>query len=139
MGTVGILNVGAGDTKLTFDKNNPAECIRAGRIVTDMLKRGYALLVDVGKGKYQRVKKFDAEKCEYIIADFDSAVSVKGTGDKDESQATASRGAQEQDRGAAKARGIDDGPSLPVGRKRKDRAISAAGTNAVAVARTAGG
>ena len=47
MGQIGILNVGAGDTKLTFDKNNPAECIRSARIVTDMLRRGYALLIEV--------------------------------------------------------------------------------------------
>lgn len=46
-GSVGILNVGAGDTKLIFDKNSPADCIRAARIVKDMLRRGYALLVEV--------------------------------------------------------------------------------------------
>ena len=47
MGQIGVLNVGAGDTKLSFDKNNPAEMIRSARIVTDMLRRGYALLVEV--------------------------------------------------------------------------------------------
>ena len=70
-GTVGILNVGAGDTKLTFDKSNPAERERAGRIVQDMLSRGYAILIQVGeKGGeplYQRAKAFDPETCEYII------------------------------------------------------------------------
>jgi len=40
MGEVAILSVGEGDTKLTFDKNNPAETIRAARIVGDMLRRG---------------------------------------------------------------------------------------------------
>ena len=35
MGEIGILNVGAGDTKLTFDKNNPAERIRSARIVAE--------------------------------------------------------------------------------------------------------
>jgi hypothetical protein len=71
MAEIGILNVGAGDTKLVFDKNNPAECIRAARIVKDMLRRGYALLVDVGEGKTQRVLDFDETQCEYIIADLD--------------------------------------------------------------------
>lgn len=40
MGQIGILNVGAGDTKLTFDKNNPAERIRSARIAHLMLMRG---------------------------------------------------------------------------------------------------
>ncbi len=62
MGSVGILNVGAGDIVLTFDKNNPAEAIRAGRIVTDMLRRGYALLVEVER---------DGEKCFERALDFD--------------------------------------------------------------------
>lgn len=48
-GEVGVLNVGAGDTRLMFDKSNPADCIRAARIVKDMLRRGYALLIEVGK------------------------------------------------------------------------------------------
>lgn len=53
-GSVGILNVGTGDIRLAFDKNNPAECIRAARIVKDMLRRGFALLVEVEPGKYRR-------------------------------------------------------------------------------------
>ena len=40
-GTLEILNVGAGDVVITFDKTNPAEQIRAKRIIKDMLKRGY--------------------------------------------------------------------------------------------------
>ena len=71
-GQVGILNVGAGDTKLTFDRKNPKERERAAAIVTDMLRRGYALLVQVGtkhgQPLYQRAKAFDPKKCEYIIA-----------------------------------------------------------------------
>lgn len=71
-GTIGILNVGAGDTKLTFNKKNPAERKRAAGIVTDMLRRGYALLVQVGTKNgeplYQRAKAFDPKTCEYIIS-----------------------------------------------------------------------
>lgn len=73
-GTVGILNVGAGDTKISFDPKNPIERVRAARIVTDMLRRGYALMVAVerrGKTTYQRVLKFREDKCEYVIADLD--------------------------------------------------------------------
>ncbi len=71
-GEVGILNVGAGDTKLSFDPKNKEERERAARIVTDMIRRGYTILVEIddGKGgkKNRRVRKFDAKQCEYIIA-----------------------------------------------------------------------
>ena len=70
-GTIGILNVGAGDTKLSFDPKQPAERKRAAKVVADMLRRGYAILVQVGErdGKplYQRAEGFDPETCEYII------------------------------------------------------------------------
>lgn len=70
-GEVGILNVGAGDIRISFDPKNPAEVIRAKRIVKDMLRGGYALLVEVEKGVYQRALDFDEERCEYVIADYD--------------------------------------------------------------------
>lgn len=73
-GSVSILNVGDGDTKLSFDHSNPAERIRAARIVKDMLRRGYALLVEAevdGQKVYQRATDFREDVCEYVIADFD--------------------------------------------------------------------
>lgn len=125
-GEVGILNVGAGDTKLSFDPADPAERIRAARIVRDMIRRGYALLVEVSKDKdgkpvYQRALDFDEERAEYIIADFDS---VTAAGADAETPAPA--------------------PSPPAAGKRrgrppKERRIDAGKTTAVAVARTAGG
>ena len=72
---VAILNVGHGDTKLTFDKSNPAERIRAARIVKDMIRRGYALLIETDDGAgnkvFTRALDFDENVCEYTIADFD--------------------------------------------------------------------
>lgn len=69
-GTLEILNVGRGDVKISFDSTNAAEAIRAKRIIKDMLRRGYALLVEVD-GKFSRVKEFDETAGEYVIADFD--------------------------------------------------------------------
>ena len=78
IGTVEILNVGEGDTKLTFDKSNPEERKRAAKIVKDMLKRGYALLIQIGEidgePTYRRVREFDPDTCEYIIATTDDEV-----------------------------------------------------------------
>lgn len=69
-GVLEILNVGRGDVKITYDSADAAEAIRAKRIIKDMLRRGYALLVEVD-GKFSRVREFDETKGEYIIADFD--------------------------------------------------------------------
>ncbi len=136
MGQVGILNVGAGDTKLVFDKDDPAECIRAARIVTDMLRRGYALLVEVtmpgGEKKFQRVTEFREDTCEYVIADFDPVTA--GNADKAEAPhehateqaATAGDGAANEESRAPKQR-------------RPRRVIPASESRAVAIGRTAGG
>lgn len=77
-GILEILNVQAGDIKITFDEDDVVETIRAKRIIADMLRRGYALVVEVerdGKKAFERVQGFDAEKGEYIIADFDPQTS----------------------------------------------------------------
>ena len=137
-GQIGILNVGAGDTKLTFDKNNPAECIRSGRIVTDMLRRGYALLIEVDDGNggktFARVREFRADTNEYIIADFDSSA----TQEPSHAEAQPIREAapeSEVDAGPAEKPKLKRGPKPRV----VDRAIPASSTRGIAVSRSAGG
>lgn len=141
MGTLGILNVGAGDTKLVFDKSNPAEVIRASRIVKDMLRRGYALIVEVagkrGKKEYRRVQDFDENTAEYIIADFDPVEAERA--DKAEQEALheeggAAEGATAQGEGAQ----AETGTRKKRGRPSLKR-IPADSTSGVAVARSAGG
>ena len=136
-GTVGILNVGAGDIKLTFDKTNPAEVIRSSRIVADMLRRGFALLVEVDDGKggkvFTRAKKFNAETAEYIIADFDPTVAVEE--DKEGH-------AQAEAKAADTTVETISPPEAPKRRGRpptRERAIPADSTRAIAVSRSAGG
>lgn len=120
-GQVGILNVGAGDTKLSFDPSNPGEVERAGRIVKDMLRRGFAILIEVGsddKGRplYRRASDFDETTAEYIIA-----------GAPEETEELSVEEPASTPRKAA-----------PRG-KTSPRRVPAASTNAVSVARTAGG
>lgn len=127
-GEVAILSVGSGDVRISFDPKNPAERIRAARIVTDMLRRGYALLVETrrgGKVAYQRVKRFDEKRCEYIIADPDpvAAAAADKEGDRAEEATTAIP---------------EKAPRAPRG-KNRERAIPAEKARAVAVARSAGG
>lgn len=70
-GSLGILNVGAGDTKVSFDPSKPAEVERACAVVVDMIKRGYAIMVQVGdrdgKPLYMRAEGFDPATAEYLI------------------------------------------------------------------------
>lgn len=142
VGTIGVLNVGAGDTKLTFDKNNPAECIRSARIVTDMLRRGYALLVEVernGEKAYERVRAFDPETCSYIIADFDPITAAAADAAEQPGE-TISEENQSQDPPTHDPKNADrKGKALGPYRKRGTTAIHASTTTGVAVARSAGG
>ncbi len=129
MGEIGILNIGAGDTKIVFDKNNPADLIRSARIVRDMLRRGYALLVEVvdpdGTKRYTRVHDFIEDTCEYVIADLDPEIAARED-EKDESSSAP----------APTGPGRGNRPKQPNRGKRK---LPAAGTTGVAVARSAGG
>lgn len=123
---LGILNVGAGDTKISFDPTKPEELERSKRIVTDMLRRGFVILIQVGETEldgrkeptYVRVKEFRAETCEYIIAD-DQPEKPHGEASEDQRSDTAAR---------------------PRGRPRgSTRAVHASAARGVAVGRTAGG
>lgn len=129
-GQVGILNVGAGDTKLSFDPNNPQDAIRAARVVKAMLRQGYALLVDSGrKGPddrpiYVRAKDFDETKHEYIIADYDPTEGETEYVDRENHEPSATTRSD-----------TDATPKL----KGRTKRVPAASTHAVAVSRSAGG
>ena len=62
-GSIGILNVGAGDTKLVFDNSKPDEVAKSAAIVRDMIRRGFVLLIEVGRDDdgplYRRAHDFD--------------------------------------------------------------------------------
>ena len=137
-GEVGILNIGAGDTKLTFDPTNPQEMIRAARIVKDMVRRGYALLVEVkgAEGQpstYRRAYDFDESTCEYIIADLDQVTSQKAdeleTTNHEEVESATTETASAPRQSNSKKNGF----------KPRTKRVHASTTRTVAVARTAGG
>jgi hypothetical protein len=140
---MGILNVGAGDTKLTFDKNNPAERIRSARIITDMLRRGYALLVEdpPGSGAYTRATAFREDTCEYVIADLDpiSAATEDAKPDERNTQPTDEPTTTAADGKVAEETSLAT-PHIAGGRRRgRPRTVSASETNGIAVSRSAGG
>lgn len=63
-----ILNTGTGHTEIRFNGDDPFDTVRAGRIISDMLRRGYVLFIE-GQDGLVRVDSFDPKKSVYIIAD----------------------------------------------------------------------
>lgn len=133
-GEVALLNVGDGDTKLSFDPKNPAERIRAARIVADMLKRGYALLIQLPDGSFTRCLEFREDVCEYVIADFDSKTAAEH-----DAQETEDGDQQDETSKGPAAPAGTKAPARRRGRKPATVAVPAASARAVAVAPTAGG
>lgn len=133
-GTVSILNVAGGDISLTFDKSNPVESIRAARVVKDMLRRGYALLIEVerdGQKAFERALDFDGEKNRYIVSDFDPIEAREAERKEDQSN-----GESEPIEAAPRFESVQPSTKRK-GRPRKS--VPAEGTRAVAVGRSAGG
>ena len=89
-GKLEILHVQGGEVTITFDTQDCAEAIRAKRIISDMIRRGYALLVKMPNGTYTRAYGFDESIGEYIVADFD-ATQAEGA-DAEEEAAKPLRG-----------------------------------------------
>ncbi len=128
-GTISILSVGAGDTTLSFDSSDPEERNRAKRIVQDMLKRGYAILIPVGEQNgekiYRRAKAFDPDTCEYVIAGVPEPEGIR------HGKKTRAEGKAKSGEAKPAAKGSGGG--------RRQRRVKAADVEAVAVGRTAGG
>ena len=137
-GIVNVLNVAGGDIELRFDKSNPAERIRACRVVRDMLRRGYALLVEVerdGVKAYERALDFDETKGVYLIADYaPEDVAIRPTLKKETQDGAGEGGA---DQAAEVGAAAESKPGKRRGRPRKE--LPAESTRAVAVSRSAGG
>ncbi len=127
-GEVGILNVGAGDTKLTFDPNKPDEVEKSARIVKDMIRRGFVLLIEVGQNGageplYKRAHDFDESTAEYIVAGVSELPPMETASDEEQA-------------------GTPPPSSKAAPRRRSRRSVEripASKSRAVAVARTAGG
>lgn len=109
-GLLEVLNVGLGDLKVTFNKHDAAETAKARRMIEKLMRDGYAILVAGTDGTYSRVQGFDPATDSYIVA-----------------EETTSAG---------------ETPAAPTGKRRgrpPTKKVSAHGSKAVAVARTAGG
>jgi hypothetical protein len=140
-----VLNAGAGDLKLSFDKDNPADRTAAAAVVKDMLRKGYAIMVktgvdDMGRDTMVRVHDFDPDTCEYII--FGAPDSISSSIDMEIEHGSQPGNDSGVDRSAGGGSGAVSGTdSKPVSRrgKRPGKRIAADSTTAVAVGPVAGG
>lgn len=66
-GNLSVLNVGAGDIRVTFNNTDRGEIKKAVGMLTDMMARGYAVLVELPDGSYTRVTEVDASRGRYVI------------------------------------------------------------------------
>jgi hypothetical protein len=65
---IDVLSTGSGHIEVRFKEGDPMEVERASRMITDMLRRGYALFVHEGE-TVVKVQSFDPAKNVYIVAD----------------------------------------------------------------------
>lgn len=68
LASLSVLNVGAGDLHIDFDKDDPEDVEKAKGIIEDMLKRGYTILVVQGSG-WRKVDGFDPKRGSYLVRD----------------------------------------------------------------------
>lgn len=73
-GMLSVLNVGAGDIEVRFNPHQPEELDRAVRMLQDMQRRGYAILVKQDDGSYVRAEGIDPTRAVYIISGEPAAV-----------------------------------------------------------------
>lgn len=117
-GSLSVLNVGAGDISITFNQHDTGERDKALRMLKDMQKRGYAILVRLEDGTYTRALEIDETRGCYVI------------------QEPAELPAMTADAGEASPAPTGDAPKRR-GRPRKSVPIEKA--HATGVARSAGG
>jgi hypothetical protein len=133
IGELSVLNVGAGDIKIVFNQADKGESAKAIRMLTDMQRRGYAIMVELPDGSYTRAQSIDATRGRYVITlpedateppESEPVTCACGCGGKVTQGKTWLRGHASKKRTDGRGRKV----SVPVTRSR-----------AVGVARSAGG
>lgn len=66
-GSISVLNVGEGDVVVTFNGLDDTEAEKALRMLEDMQKRGYAILVKQPDDTYRRAESIDRETQSYVV------------------------------------------------------------------------
>ena len=61
-----VLNCGMGHLEFNFDKSSPKDVAEAKKVIEDMLRRGYTIIVE-HEGETHRVTSFDPEQEVYYV------------------------------------------------------------------------
>lgn len=129
-GSLCVLNVGAGDVRLSFNHHDKSEKAKALRMLKDMIRRGYAVLIQLEDGSYTRAIEVDATRGTYVIQEPDSDVVID---------------VEREQKALPPATGLDEVPlkkrrGRPPGKRGAQRRhVPIATSHAVGVARSAGG
>lgn len=107
-GSLSVLNVGAGDIEVKFNRHQPEEVARAIRMLKDMQARGYAILVRQDDGSYVRATAIDETNGLYIIS---GEAAPEPTADIPPVRATRKRGPQRRTQSIATSHAIGVGRS----------------------------
>jgi hypothetical protein len=70
-GMLSVLNTGEGDIEVTFSDENEVDVERALKMLKDMQKRGYAIMVKHDDGTYARAESIDEQTRCYVIREAD--------------------------------------------------------------------
>jgi hypothetical protein len=65
-GYLHVLSVGKGDVRIEI-RDGEEDLQKAEALITDLLRRGAAIVVEDAAGRHRRVKRFDAKKRVYIL------------------------------------------------------------------------
>jgi hypothetical protein len=109
-GMLEVLSIGKGDLKIEVGDSNEDRA-KAQRIIEEMLRKGYTLLVETADGLL-KVTKFLPDAMVYVVADTPDVVPA----------------APEPDL-----------PAKPAAQRRGKRTVPVAGSRTTAIGRTAGG
>lgn len=63
-----VLNCGAGHIEIDFTKDDPNSVTEAKKIIQDMIKRGYTVVIETEDRQTRRVEAFDPEHSHYIVS-----------------------------------------------------------------------
>lgn len=66
-GELSVLNTGYGDIRVTFNDQDDEETNKALQMLEDMQQRGYAIMVELPDGTYQRAERIDRQTKSYVL------------------------------------------------------------------------
>jgi hypothetical protein len=84
VGYLDVLSVGRGHLRISADPNDAESVEKIKSIVSDMLKRGASIFIELDNGETKRVKRFNPTRMTYLIDESDVVDALHGLTTKKE-------------------------------------------------------